>query len=104
MPNTKWKYIIPVGGELVPPPMGIFITMFEIDKLYNTLIDRGFSLDKFHHTHSKYHFDEDGIAVNKGDWLQNIWTGRKNEKATPKSIDKLKYLLDKEYKYQYEIF
>ena len=70
--------------------------MIEIDKLYNTLIDRGFSLDKNHHIHSQYVYDSDGIAINKGDWLQNIWTGRKNEKATPKSIDKLKYLLDKQ--------
>ena len=78
------------------PRWGFFITMIEIDKLYDTLIDRGFSLDKNHHTHSKYVYDSDGICVNRGDWLQNIWTGRKNEKATPKSIDKLKYLLDKQ--------
>lgn len=77
-------------------PMGIFYIMIEINKLYNTLIDRGFSLDKNHHTHSQYVYDSDGICVNRGDWLQNIWTGRKNEKATPKSIDKLKYLLDKQ--------
>ena len=57
---------------------------------------KGIPLDKFHHTHSKYHFDEDGIAINKGDWLQNVWTGRRNEKARPKTIDNLKYLLDKQ--------
>ena len=57
---------------------------------------KGIPLDKFHHTHSKYHFDEDGIAINKGDWLQNVWTGRRNEKARPKTIDNLRYLLDKQ--------
>ena len=67
-----------------------------IKKLFNRLVDCGFSPDKTHHTHSKYHFDEDGIAINKGDWLQNIWTGRRNEKAKPKTIDNLKYLLDKQ--------
>ena len=41
-------------------------------------------------------YDSDGIAINKGDWLQNIWTGRRNEKARPKTIDNLKYLLDKQ--------
>ena len=70
--------------------------MIEINKLYDTLIDRGFSLDKNHHTHSKYVYDVDGICVNRGDWLQNIWTGRRNEKAKPKTIDNLKYLLDKQ--------
>ena len=60
------------------------------------MIDRGFSLDKNHHTHSKYVYDVDGICVNRGDWLQNIWTGRRNEKAKPKTIDNLKYLLDKQ--------
>lgn len=89
-------YTPSVVGAGPSSPMGIFIIMIEIDKLYNTLIDRGFYLDKNHHTHSKYVYDSDGICVNRGDWLQNIWTGRKNEKATPKSIDKLKYLLDKQ--------
>lgn len=89
-------YTLSVVGAGPSSPMGIFYIMIEIDKLYNTLIDRGFSLDKNHHTHSQYVYDSDGICVNRGDWLQNIWTGRKNEKATPKSIDKLKYLLDKQ--------
>ena len=89
-------YTLSVVGAGPSSPMGIFYIMIEIDKLYDTLIDRGFSLDKNHHTHSQYVYDSDGICVNRGDWLQNIWTGRKNEKATPKSIDKLKYLLDKQ--------
>ena len=67
-----------------------------IKKLFNRLVDCGFSPDKTHHTHSKYHFDSDGICINKGDWLQNVWTGRRNEKAKPKIIDNLKYLLDKQ--------
>ena len=89
-------YTLSVVGAGPSSPMGIFYIMIEIDKLHNTLIDRGFYLDKNHHTHSQYVYDSDGICVNRGDWLQNIWTGRKNEKATPKSIDKLKYLLDKQ--------
>ena len=89
-------YTLSVVGAGPSSPMGIFYIMIEIDKLYDTLIDRGFYLDKNHHTHSKYVYDSDGICVNRGDWLQNVWTGRKNEKATPKSIDKLKYLLDKQ--------
>ena len=72
-----------------------------IKKLYNRLVDCGFSPDKTHHTHSKYLYDEDGIAINKGDWLQNVWTGR-NEKAKPKSIDNLKYLLDKQARLEIE--
>ena len=67
-----------------------------IKKLFNRLVDSGFSPDKTHHTHSKYLYDSDGICINKGDWLQNVWTGRRNEKAKPKTIDKLKYLLDKQ--------
>ena len=73
-----------------------------IKKLFNRLVDCGFSPDKFHHTHSKYHFDDDGIAINKGDWLQNVWTGRRNEKAKPKTIDNLKYLLDKQARLEIE--
>ena len=67
-----------------------------IKELFNRLVDCGFSPDKTHHTHSKYVYDVDGICVNRGDWLQNIWTGRRNEKAKPKTIDNLKYLLDKQ--------
>ena len=89
-------YTLSVVGAGPSSPMGIFYIMIEIDKLYDTLIDRGFYLDKNHHTHSKYVYDSDGICVNRGDWLQNVWTGRKNEKATPRSIEKLKYLLDKQ--------
>ena len=63
---------------------------------------KGIPLDKFHHTHSKYHFDDEGIAINKGDWLQNVWTGRRNEKAKPKTVDKLKYLLDKQARLEIE--
>ena len=73
--------------------MGFFVM---IKKLFNRLVDCGFSPDKTHHTHSKYLYDSDGIAINKGDWLQNVWTGRRNEKAKPKTIDNLKYLLDKQ--------
>ena len=78
---------------------GFFIM---IKKLFNRLVDCGFSPDKTHHTHSKYHFDDDGIAINKGDWLQNVWTGRRNEKAKPKTIDNLKYLLDKQARLEIE--
>ena len=73
-----------------------------IKKLFNRLVDSGFSPDKTHHTHSKYLYDSDGIAINKGDWLQNVWTGRRNEKAKPKSIDNLKYLLDKQARLEIE--
>jgi hypothetical protein len=82
-----------VVGAGTSSPMGFFI-MFK--KLFNRLVDCGFSPDKYHHTHSKYLYDCDGICINKGDWLQNVWTGRRNEKAKPKSIDNLKYLLDKQ--------
>ena len=67
-----------------------------IKELFNRLVECGFSPDKTHHTHSKYLYDSDGISINKGDWLQNVWTGRRNEKARPKTIDNLKYLLDKQ--------
>lgn len=40
------------------------------------LLKKGIPLDKWHHTHSKYHFDEEGIAINKGDWLTNPYHGR----------------------------
>ena len=94
------RYILyPVVVELDPPPMGFFVM---IKKLFNRLVDCGFSPDKTHHTHSKYHFDEDGICINKGDWLQNVWTGRRNEKAKPKTIDNLKYLLDKQARLEIE--
>ena len=84
-------------------PMGFFICMNEkIDKIRRELMEKGIPLDKFHHTHSKYHFDEEGIAINKGDWLQNVWTGRRNEKAKPKTIDNLKYLLDKQARLEIE--
>ena len=73
-----------------------------IKKLFNRLVDSGFSPDKTHHTHSKYSYDSDGIAINKGDWLQNVWTGRRNEKAKPKTIDNLKYLLDKQARLEIE--
>ena len=73
-----------------------------IKKLFNRLVDSGFSPDKTHHTHSKYLYDSDGIAINKGDWLQNVWTGRRNEKAKPKTIDNLKYLLDKQARLEIE--
>ena len=87
-------YIYPVGGGARPSPRWGFFIM--IKKIFNRLVDCGFSPDKTHHTHSKYLYDEDGIAINKGDWLQNVWTGRRNEKARPKTIDNLKYLLDKQ--------
>ena len=74
----------------------------KIDKIRRELMEKGIPLDKFHHTHSKYNFDENGIAINKGDWLQNVWTGRRNEKAKPKSIDNLKYLLDKQARLEIE--
>ena len=73
-----------------------------IKELFNRLVDCGFSPDKTHHTHSKYSYDDDGIAINKGDWLQNVWTGRRNEKARPKTIDNLKYLLDKQARLEIE--
>ena len=73
-----------------------------IKKLFNRLVDSGFSPDKTHHTHSKYSYDSEGICINKGDWLQNVWTGRRNEKARPKTIDKLKYLLDKQARLEIE--
>ena len=42
MPNTKWKYTIPVGGELVPPPMGIFfITMNKLFEFDHTIKSNG---------------------------------------------------------------
>ena len=72
------------------------------EKLFNKLVDCGFSPDKTHHTHSKYLYDKDGICINKGDWLQNVWTGRRNEKAKPKTIDNLKYLLDKQARLEIE--
>ena len=89
------RYIITLSvvGARPSSPMGFFVM---IKKLFNRLVDCGFSPDKTHHTHSKYLYDEDGIAINKGDWLQNVWTGRRNEKAKPKTIDNLKYLLDKQ--------
>lgn len=80
-------------GAGTSPTVGFFIM---IKELFDTLVDCGFSFDKTHHTHSKYVYDCDGICVNKGDWYQNIWTGRRNEKARPKTTDKLKYLLDKQ--------
>ena len=89
------RYIIPLSvvGAGPSSPMGFFVM---IKELFSRLVDCGFSPDKTHHTHSKYQFDSDGIAINKGDWLQNVWTGRRNEKARPKTIDNLKYLLDKQ--------
>ena len=91
----KMRYIITLSvvGAGTSSPMGFFIM---IKKLFNRLVDSGFSPDETHHTHSKYLYDSDGIAINKGDWLQNVWTGRRNEKARPKTIDNLKYLLDKQ--------
>ena len=73
-----------------------------IKKLFSRLVDSGFSPDKTHHTHSKYLYDSEGICINKGDWLQNVWTGRRNEKAKPKTIDNLKYLLDKQARLEIE--
>lgn len=80
-------------GAGTSSPMGF---LFMIKELFNRLVDLGFSPDKYHHTHSKYMYDSDGICINKGDWYKNVWTGRRNEKAKPKTIDNLKYLLDKQ--------
>ena len=63
----------------------------------------GVEVDLHHHTHSRHEYDEDGIAINKGDWLCNechCWNG-KDRKAHPTHRKKLEYLLDKQARLEY---
>lgn len=59
---------------------------------YDFLTAGGLNPEKGHHEHSKYEYDTDGIAINKGDWLLNRWTGR-GAKPTPdkENLKKLIY-------------
>lgn len=51
----------------------------ELDSFFRKLKDKGLKIDPHHHTHSPYEFD-DGVAINKGDWLKNEWC-RKTKKG-----------------------
>lgn len=41
-----------------------------LNSVFNKLKSGGVRIDAHHHTHSPYKF-EDGIAINRGDWLKN---------------------------------
>lgn len=43
-----------------------------LNQRYGFLKTKGIKIDPHHHTHSRYDY-EDGIAINKGDWLKNEW-------------------------------
>lgn len=43
-----------------------------LNNRYLYLKTKGIKIDPHHHTHSRYAY-EDGIAINKGDWLKNEW-------------------------------
>lgn len=74
-----------------------------IPTIYEWCIMNGVEVDLHHHTHSRHEYDEDGIAINKGDWLCNechCWNG-KDRKAHPTHRKKLEYLLDKQARLEY---
>lgn len=62
---------------------------------YEYLTASGYNLDSHHHEHSRYDYDEDGIAINKGDWLVNRYTGR-GDRVSVYEEEKLKKLLFKQ--------
>ena len=62
-------------GAGTSSPTGFFVMNEKIDKIRRELMKKGIPLDKFHHTHSKYQFDDEGISINKGDWLTNPYHG-----------------------------
>lgn len=68
----------------------------DTEELYGWLRDDGAEVDIGHHTRSRHIYDEDGIAINRGDWLINEWTGRKGTKPHPTSLYRLRILLDKQ--------
>ena len=51
-----------------------------LNSVFNKLKAGGVRIDAHHHTHSPYKFDEDGIAINRGDWLKNEYC-RKTKKG-----------------------
>lgn len=46
-----------------------------LNSVFNKLKAGGVRIDAHHHTHSPYKF-EDGIAINRGDWLKNEYCHR----------------------------
>lgn len=67
-----------------------------IEDFYEWNIENGVVIDKQHHTRSRHEYDTDGIAINKGDWLINEWTGRRGTKPHPTCQHRFEYLLDKQ--------
>lgn len=72
-----------------------------IEDLYEWFTENGVVIDRHHHTRSRHEYDTDGIAINKGDWLINEWTGRRGTRPHPTCQHKFEYLLDKQARLEY---